>query len=98
MLCVSLKFTVFRLHEADFFLSKCLPDAIEDPTHGELVLQKGSDTCRGLEYEVLTTSEHTHLVCSEPDPVLAEVSAVGLENCSCGRVQCIASLHLGLKN
>lgn len=41
MLCVSLKFTVFRLHEADFFLSKCLPDAIEDPTHGELVLQKG---------------------------------------------------------
>lgn len=25
----------------DFFLSKCLPDAVEDPTHGELVLQKG---------------------------------------------------------
>lgn len=36
MFCVNLKCIVFCLHEADFFLSKCLPDASQDPSLREL--------------------------------------------------------------
>lgn len=36
--CVHLKFIVFCLHAADFFLGECLPDAIQKPALRELVI------------------------------------------------------------